>query len=327
MSWLSYLGILFQAKINKKFQHIQLADPSKPAPMRSFSELYLTEMSDGVNMFIDNRMAKDKQNLLRVIKRLIKQNKQLMIIEMVKTFDEKDIRYIYEMDNTVKLFTRYIDAEGYLGVNQILEIDIESYMIILDKLDYFKKRCLEQCSTDLDKVIYTIANLANYIKYANTYNTTLSCLTNGLILRYGVCVDMAITLWKCLDTLGIESVFVKGVSNSRFSNPLTFANHAWNQIKIDNNWYNVDLTWLITDKDENFILADDKFFYNFNSINYPESIKRKISTDSQTIYELHKTRSPKHECPTSIDRNYLHNKLTQYQSSSNPFKDYDMGKK
>ena len=123
MSWLSYLGILFQAKINKKFQHIQLADPSKPAPMRSFSELYLTEMSDGVNMFVDNRMAKDKQNLLRVIKRLIKQNKQLMIIEMVKTFDEKDIRYIYEMDNTVKLFTRYIDAEGYLGVNQILEID------------------------------------------------------------------------------------------------------------------------------------------------------------------------------------------------------------
>ena len=324
MSFLSYLGILIQAKINKKFQHIQLADPSMPAPMRSFSELYLTDMSDGVDMYIDERMAKDKKNLLRIIRRLIKKNKQLWICENVKTFDEKDIRYIYDMDNTIVFLTRYIDPKGFLFSNQILEIDIESYMLVLDKLDYFQKICLSYCSSDLDKVIFTIANLATYIKYEYTHNRTISCLTNGLILRSGVCVDIAVTLWKCLDTLGIDCTFVKGIGNSKYSDPLTSANHAWNQVRIDSNWYNVDLTWLITDSAENFILTDDAFFYDINSLKYSFS---NSTNNGQSIYELHKTNTSKHTCPTSIDRNLIHKKIEYFQSLPNPFRDYDVGKR
>ena len=129
MSLLSYWGILFQSKVNKKIQHVQLADPSAPAPMRSFSELYLTDMSDSVDIVVNERMAAEKDNLLRVIRRLIKKNKQLYIIELVKAFSDADIRYIYDMDTTVKFYTSYIDPKGIIASNEKLEIDINSYML------------------------------------------------------------------------------------------------------------------------------------------------------------------------------------------------------
>ena len=332
MSLLSYWGILLQAKVNKKIQHVQLADPSQPAPMRSFSELYLTEMSDSVDIIIDERMAKDKKNLLRIIRRLIKKNKKLWIAEIVKTFTEEDIRYIYDMDNTVRFFTRYIDPKGALGSNQILGIDIDSYMLILDKLRYFTKICLSYCSSDLDKVVFTITNLARYITYGYSNNRTISCLTNGLLLKSGVCVDIAISFWKCLDSLNIDCIFVKGISNSRFSDALTYANHAWNQVKIDNNWYNIDLTWLITDSTEKFILASDEIFYDINSITdiIPREMKKELYKNNNTAsnsYELHKTTTKKHPCPHSIDRDLLHKKIEYFKSLPNPFEDYDHGKR
>ena len=328
MSLLSYWGILFQSKVNKKIQHVQLADPSAPAPMRSFSELYLTDMSDSVDIVVNERMAAEKDNLLRVIRRLIKKNKQIYIIELVKAFSDADIRYIYDMDTTVKFYTSYIDPKGIIASNEKLEIDINSYMLILDKLEYFKKKCLEVCSTDMDKVLYTIANMANYITYGSKTNRTISCLTNGLLLKAGVCVDIAISFWKCMDTLGIECIFVKGISNSQYSNALTYANHAWNQVKINSAWYNLDLTWLITDNIEDFVLADDETFFNVDII--PDEISKLMRNPTNTdtdVYELHKAASAKHPCIRTIDRNLVHEKLKYYQSLPNPFVEYDQGKK
>lgn len=68
-------------------------------------------------------------------------------------------------------------------------------------------------------------------------------LKGGLIEgKEAVCAGYAEILRNALALKGIESHYIQGFSEKEGE-----AGHAWNQVKIGNNWYNVDLTW---DRDE-----------------------------------------------------------------------------
>ena len=62
-------------------------------------------------------------------------------------------------------------------------------------------------------------------------------LYGGLMDGECVCAGYAEILRNALACRGIEARYVFG------SNPETGVGHAWNQVKIGDNWYNVDLTW------------------------------------------------------------------------------------
>lgn len=57
--------------------------------------------------------------------------------------------------------------------------------------------------------------------------------------------------------MGLESVLVTGTTDDG-------ENHAWNQVKVDGSWYNIDVTWDDTDVDGDmrraYFLCDDEFF-------------------------------------------------------------------
>ncbi|MBR3760096.1 MAG: hypothetical protein IKK47_03780 [Ruminococcus sp.] len=57
--------------------------------------------------------------------------------------------------------------------------------------------------------------------------------------------------------MGLESVLVTGKTDEG-------ENHAWNQVKIDGEWYNLDVTWDDTDVENDirriYFLCDDNFF-------------------------------------------------------------------
>jgi len=67
-----------------------------------------------------------------------------------------------------------------------------------------------------------------------------------IIGRKAVCEGFAQTFSKVCDILNIESEVIKG--NARFGyqeigKPQYDSNHAWNAVKINNNWIYIDATW------------------------------------------------------------------------------------
>ena len=63
--------------------------------------------------------------------------------------------------------------------------------------------------------------------------------------------------------MGVECNVIIGLASSQAplgSPNIQDFNHAWNQVKLNNNWYNVELTWFSSKKDLDFILVDDETF-------------------------------------------------------------------
>lgn len=124
----------------------------------------------------------------------------------------------------------------------------------------------------------------------------------------GVCQAYALASYKLLDAVGIDNYYVKGVAGSE--------NHAWNKVKLDGEWYNLDVTWddpisasgedilsydyfLISDKKlakshrpdkNNFPPARDEKYEVFrgiiNPIDYKEELYYVNREDGGRIYSL-----------------------------------------
>ncbi len=55
----------------------------------------------------------------------------------------------------------------------------------------------------------------------------------------GVCQGYALTFQEFMNMLGIECLYVRGTAD----NGKKIGRHAWNQVKVDGQWYNIDVTW------------------------------------------------------------------------------------
>lgn len=108
--------------------------------------------------------------------------------------------------------------------------------------------------------------LASEIEYAYDENGEIDIgtdnaqgLRGALINNRCVCAGYAKALQQVLESIGIECKYLSGETSVE--------GHAWNQIKIDDKWYNVDLTYdsnniRETGSIENFLLSDDDFSYH-----------------------------------------------------------------
>ena len=82
--------------------------------------------------------------------------------------------------------------------------------------------------------------------------------------KKATCFGYSELLSLMLDSVGIESVVLKGES---YINEIR-EGHAWNQVKINGQWYNCDLTWdsdrMRKDKPVQYCLRSDEFFRKNN---------------------------------------------------------------
>ena len=81
-----------------------------------------------------------------------------------------------------------------------------------------------------------ICELATYYKYANMNEVPDEChgIYGCLVSRSAVCDGLSKALQITLDKVGIESIIVTGNLQNQA--------HAWNLVKLDQNWYHVDIT-------------------------------------------------------------------------------------
>lgn len=61
-------------------------------------------------------------------------------------------------------------------------------------------------------------------------------------IKYGksVCNGYALTFQAFMETLGIECEFISGKATNSSGHT---GGHAWNKVKVDGNWYWIDVTW------------------------------------------------------------------------------------
>lgn len=152
--------------------------------------------------------------------------------------------------------------------------------------------------TDYEK----IKAFHDYIINNSVYDKTLfdngdvppeSYATYGtLILGVGVCESYAKAMKYLLDGVGIESSIVVGESKNQ--------SHAWNLVKIEEDYYHIDSTWddPVTEDNENilqynyFLINDDEISntHTWEREDYPEASGKKynyftynnLTVDSET---------------------------------------------
>ena len=89
-------------------------------------------------------------------------------------------------------------------------------------------------SSKYEKELYVHNTLINKISYVSNsaYNqTSYSAIVNNQT----VCAGYAKAFQYIMNQLGITTYYVTGTSEGE--------NHAWNIIKLDDGYYNIDLTW------------------------------------------------------------------------------------
>ncbi len=109
-----------------------------------------------------------------------------------------------------------------------------------NEVEKSEKQALEGITDDMDdysKALLIHDYIVNNCDYVNTEDGVFGSTVYGcLVEKEANCEGYAKTFGMLADKCGLENILVTGVTDSG-------ENHAWNQVKIDGEWYNVDVTW------------------------------------------------------------------------------------
>lgn len=154
---------------------------------------------------------------------------------------------------------------GYVKINYTDDIDV-----IKNKIDAMDEKISEYANglddkNEFEKELIIHDKLANDVKYSKEeelpreYHTAEGALLDGI----GVCDSFSKALQLLYDRVGIDSIIVLGT--------LDGSPHAWNLVKIYNEWYHVDLT-------SSHSIYDETGIINHAYFNLTTSNMKKIAT-------------------------------------------------
>lgn len=172
-----------------------------------------------------------------------------------------DITPLKSLNKLEELYIEYYDEKSLL--NDIL---YEKYEDMLQKAKEIVKRVIKPEMTDLEKelalhdyiVLNTVYDYENYLldKVPEESHQPYGVLVN----KVAVCDGFARTIQILLNMVGIESEFVHGDSDSEKG----WYGHAWNIVKIDGEYFHLDVTFNNIDKDDRKIKNDSITHTYFN---------------------------------------------------------------
>ena len=114
----------------------------------------------------------------------------------------------------------------------------------IDKIENIKNNIVKNISSydsDYNKALKVHDILVNSLKYdSSDTNKHTHDIYGSLIEQKAVCEGYAKSFKYILDSLNVECILVSGTATN--SNGET-ESHMWNYIKLDGNWYGVDVTW------------------------------------------------------------------------------------
>lgn len=158
----------------------------------------------------------------------------------------------FEIINTSIIDIRYLSPSYYVNSDNQLIIELTKQIITLEM-------------TDLEKIIAIHNWVTHNISYDyNQYLSNTSQLipaNQTLINRKGVCVNYALLTAALSRASGLEAKIIYGQA-LRNGN---WESHAWNEVKINNQWVIIDATWNAGFIQNNtFIFAPSTKYFNPN---------------------------------------------------------------
>lgn len=161
----------------------------------------------------------------------------------------------------------YIDVtKMYINIEKVTKITGTTYNVFIDngnEISYFaegfySKEDVEKYEKQIeqvrDEIISNIEGKSNYdkikivhdylvetIQYENDLNQeNIYDIYGALITKRCVCEGYAKAFQYIMNEVGIENVIVIGTATNSKNET---ENHAWNYVKLDGQWYAIDVTW------------------------------------------------------------------------------------
>ena len=268
-----------------------------------FGESHISEQNNEINVQIDN---------IEAFRRMVSANQLEGVtgitikLENFEELTDEDIETILSMQASIKLNTNNLrgcspeileklaDSISYTIRNDILSGDNpyskEDMTRIIEVITSMKE-VLGDSKTDLDRFMTIYKTLMMSIDYdfsgcqgkeecTDEGVKTARSLKGALLEGRAVCHGFSLALKQVLEYYGMEAKFIVGLTPSGGA-------HAWNQVKIDGNWYNTDLTWDYRDArreskyDLEYCLVGDEAFYESHT---PQELGSDYWEECETDY-------------------------------------------
>jgi len=202
--------------------------------------------SSNITLQLYREDEKYKDYIFTIIEKLEKNGIQIDIIEFDKIFSSNDMEKI---NKNAKINFRYVYPNYIAGTNISTEMKISDYMETLKKVQYLTKVAKANFSKKEEQVIFIANQISNYVNYDFEFNKKtkeeyleMSSLQGCLEGKKTICSGIAFAFERCMTELGIENMLIMGYVGKREKPSILDINHVWNKVKIDDNWYNVDVT-------------------------------------------------------------------------------------
>lgn len=196
---------------------------------------------------------------------------------------ENKFNFIYDQNSALDLLQSAAKRDDYLErsislyktirVGNLFEADIQ-YRTTKDQEAFIDYELLKIVNNLIDpkmskvEMVQAVNDyLVKIYKYDYTYKSdnVYSALTTGTT----ICQGYAMTAFKMFKILGIDCRIINGEKAG--------VSHAWNLVKLDNNWYHVDPTNNDNIVRDRYMLKSDTFMkennYVWNANDYPACVK------------------------------------------------------
>ncbi len=245
---------------------VKISNDFYPKNKNDLLNIYYTVLNNGWENF-SFYCDLEYKNCLEDIKNLNNDEETFNYInQLVHPFNSfKTIKSNYNSNGRIdiEIEKRYTD-EDIENINNKLsniinELNINNYTSIIDKIKIFHDYLASTNKYDQNKENGT-----------STYHSDNAIGT--LFEGYSVCNGYSDTLAIYLNMLNLDNVRV------------ATDKHVWNIVKIDNNWYHIDLTWddPITSNNED-IITHDYFLISTDELLTLDKIEHNYS---QTVYDF-----------------------------------------
>ena len=140
------------------------------------------------------------------------------------------VRFFYEISDNYYVYQKYTNGTGITS-------DRPAAMKLYDKINEIIPRVIKSDMTDYEKELaihdYIVTNCEyGYVDYSNDYAYRAY---GALVQGKAVCNGYAEAMALLLNCVGVENEIMTGWASSEL--------HAWNRVRLDGKWYQVDSTW------------------------------------------------------------------------------------
>lgn len=193
-------------------------------------------------------------------------------------FEKQEGRFFY-------LGSSYYTADRLREARMVYRDGLENADIKTEKLNKAEERALkavEQHIGDYEKVMAINDYIVHNCKYVSGADMEYSPTVYGcLVEKAANCEGYAKTFNMLAADVGLESVLITGVTDKG-------ENHAWNQVKVNGEWYNIDVTWADTDDGDDvrraYFLCDDDDFNRTHAADVKYLTPNECKADKYNYY-------------------------------------------